>query len=75
MNEHLFTSSETARMTNRARVTIQALARRTPGLGRKVGRDWVFTMDDVHRIQQIGKEGGRPAQRRMAAARNAHTTP
>lgn len=53
----LLTSAEVAQVTGRARVTIQSLARRRK-LGRKVGRDWLFTWDDVHKIQGIDKKGG-----------------
>lgn len=58
----LYTSAEVARLTGRKRTTILALAQRYP-LGTKVGRDWVFTEEDLEKIRAINPRGGRPSKR------------
>lgn len=60
----IFTSAEVAKITRKKPTTIVALAKRYKGkpdpIGRKVGRDWVFTSDDVTRIAMLPRYPGRP---------------
>ena len=59
MDVDLYTSRQVAEMTGRKRVTILSLRKRY-SLGRKYGRQWLFTLEDVARIQAINPLGGRP---------------
>jgi len=64
----LRTSQQVADVTGRKRVTILALRQRYD-LGQRVGRDWLFTPEDVTFIASINPLGGRPAK----AGKNAYT--
>lgn len=57
----LRTSQQVADLTGRARVTILSLRQRYD-LGVKMGRDWLFTPEDVAFIASINPLGGRPAK-------------
>jgi len=57
--EELFTSQQVAERTGRKRVTVLSLTRRY-NLGRKVGRDNLYTQADIDLILSIDKRGGHP---------------
>ena len=57
----LYNSHEVAALTGRSRITVQVLAKRY-ALGRKVGRDYVFTQADINFIAGINTLGGRPSK-------------
>lgn len=57
--ETLYTSQQIADMTARGQRAVQSLARKH-GIGRKVGRDWLFTQADLDAIAAINPLGGRP---------------
>lgn len=57
--DDLLTSQQVAERTGRKRVTVLSLTRRY-GLGRKVGRDNVYTQADIDFILGIDKRGGHP---------------
>ena len=57
----LYNSQEVAALTGRSKITIQALAKRY-GLGRKVGRDYVFVQSDIDFIAAINPLGGKPSK-------------
>ena len=50
--EKMYNSAELAELTGRKPVTIRKLAAEY-GLGQKVGRDWVFTDQDIEKIKQV----------------------
>jgi hypothetical protein len=58
MKETLYNSSQVAERTNRTTRTIQALAKNR-GIGQKIGRDWLFTEEDVAQIEGIDYRGGK----------------
>ena len=64
----LRTSQQVADVTGRRRVTILSLRQRYD-LGQRVGRDWLFTPEDVAFIASINPLGGRPAK----AGHNTYT--
>jgi hypothetical protein len=59
MSDRLYNSTEAGKLTGRAAVTVRQLAK-THNIGRLIGRDWVFTEDDIKRLKAIPKPG-RPA--------------
>lgn len=62
-----YTSAEMAQKIGKAAVTVRVLAAKD-GIGKKIGRDWVFTDEDVTRFKalRIGKPRGKPRARRAA---------
>ena len=54
--EKLYTTAEAAEMTGRKPVTVRQLAA-THGIGRRIGRDWVFDDNDILRLRNIPKPG------------------
>lgn len=59
--DELFTSQQVAERTGRKRVTVLSLTRRY-SLGRKVGRDNLYTQTDIDFILSIDKRGGHPSK-------------
>ena len=57
--DKLYSSQEVADATGRQQRTVQMLALRYK-LGRKIGRDWIFTQPDIDFIAAINPLGGRP---------------
>lgn len=62
----LYNSAQVAELTGRVQDAVNLIARRH-GIGVKVGRDWVFTAEDVEAIRQIPRKGGRPPKRQPPA--------
>lgn len=60
-----YTSNQVAELTGRTRRTVLQAAENHPGeIGRKHGRDWVFTDADIAKIRALRM--GRPRTRRAA---------
>lgn len=57
--EDLFTTAHVAELTGRLKKTVSQIAKER-GIGRKLGRDWLFTPEEVAEIQKIDRRGGRP---------------
>ncbi len=57
----LYTGKEVAEMTGRKPVTVRRLAI-VHEIGFKMGRDWVFTPDDIEKIKAIPKPGRPPSK-------------
>jgi hypothetical protein len=60
----LYTSKEVAAMLGKSRVSILKLSERY-GIGAKIGRDWVYTDEEVRQLKHWRKPG-RPAGKRPA---------
>lgn len=60
-----YTSAEVAEIIGKAAVTVRVAAARH-GIGQKIGRDWVFTDEDVAKLDalHLGKPRGRNAPRK-----------
>jgi hypothetical protein len=56
MTEELYTAAEVAERTGRSPVTVRQLAR-THNIGRRLGRDWVFTAADIEALTTLPKPG------------------
>jgi hypothetical protein len=61
MEDKLYTSAEVAKETRREPRTIRSLAERHQ-IGRKIGRDWVFTPAELERFREVDPRGGKPRQ-------------
>lgn len=59
MEERLYTSAEVGKLTGRQAQTVRTLAQRK-GIGRKIGRDWLFTESELRLLREIDPRGGRP---------------
>jgi hypothetical protein len=68
MTESLYNCKTAAELTGRSPVTVRQLAR-TRGIGRRVGRDWVFTDADIARLKAIPGPG-RPVSKSDPAQRD-----
>jgi hypothetical protein len=55
----VYNTKEVAKMTNRSGIGIRKIAARYAEIGAKVGRDWVFTDEDVKNIMMLDRRGGR----------------
>lgn len=58
MSDELFTTTQIAERTGRLKKTVSKIAKER-GIGRKLGRDWVFTAAEVEEIEKIDRRGGR----------------
>jgi len=67
-----YTSNQVAELTGRTRRTVLQAAETHAEIGRKHGRDWVFTDADIARIKALRK--GRPRTRRAAPPSPAGAT-
>lgn len=64
MTEKLYSTAEAAAATGKAVQTIRQLAK-SHSIGQRIGRDWVFTQDDIERLKAVPKPG-RPAFKKAA---------
>jgi hypothetical protein len=62
MTNKLYNSEEAGQLTGRKAVTVRQLAK-DHGIGQHVGRDWVFTQEDIERLKAIPKPGRPPLKR------------
>lgn len=58
-DESLYNSEQAGEMTGRKAVTVRQLAQ-AHQIGKRIGRDWVFTDDDIMRLRSIPKPGRPP---------------
>ena len=56
MANKLYNSTQAGELTGRAAVTVRQLAK-THGIGTRIGRDWIFTEDDIKLLRSIPKPG------------------
>lgn len=68
MKHDLYTSQQVAEMTGRKRITILGLRKRH-NLGRRYGRQWLFTPADVAHILAVNPTGGRPRKGESAQSK------
>jgi len=57
--QKLYSIAEVAKITGKAVVTVRMLVR-SHNLGKKVGRDWVLTDDDIEKLRNIPGPGRPP---------------
>ena len=58
-----YTATQVGEIIGKASVTVRVVAARNGGIGQKIGRDWVFTDEDIAKLEalHIGKPRGRSA--------------
>ena len=58
-----YTATQVGEIIGKASVTVRVVAARNGGIGQKSGRDWVFTDEDIAKLEAlpIGKPRGRSA--------------
>lgn len=56
MSDPLYTAAQAAALLERSPITVRQLAR-THHIGRKLGRDWVFTEADIARLRTLPGPG------------------
>lgn len=61
-NNKLYNSDEAGHLTGRKGVTVRQLAK-VHGIGQRVGRNWVFTDEDIERLKAIPKPGRPPFEK------------
>jgi hypothetical protein len=54
MTENIYDTKTAAELTGRSPGTVRQLAR-ARGIGKRIGRDWVFTDADIERLRAIPK--------------------
>ena len=69
----LYTAVEAAKLTGRTPDGIRKAAQRTEGkhypIGQKLGNSWLFTIDDIRRINAAQPRGGTVATRKKSPAK------
>lgn len=68
--DKIYTVYEAAELMNKSHISVRTLVRRY-GYGRKVGRDWILTDDDIEKLKAIPGPG-RPRGAKDNRPRKTH---